>query len=148
MTELAPTDDDVARIRYVQGRSESGSRGGDENVVQLDVPRAVDPEPRILRHGRDGEMPDGDVIRVVQQQALDAYSAFPLDSQRPGRACCDDQFAPVHMPTKPDRAAAIPQRGDRSRELSFVPNLDTRELRLGTRRKNQHEQCECCEQTA
>ena len=93
-------------------------------------------------------MPDGDVFRVVEHQALDTYSRFPLDSQRPCRACRDDQLAPIHMPTKPDRATAIPQCEHGGRELSFVPNLDARELRLGTRWKSQHEQSERCEQTA
>jgi hypothetical protein len=148
MTEFAPADDHVARIGYLDGRSQSGVRGGDEDVVQLDVPGALDPEPCILRHGRKGEMPDRDVFCVVQEQALDAYSRFPLDPERPRGTCRDDQLAPIHVAAKPDRAAAVAECRHCSRELLLVPNLDPRGLCFGTRWKHQHEQSERYEQTA
>ena len=93
-------------------------------------------------------MPDGDVLRVLERDALDADPRFPLDPQWPCRACRDDQLAPVDVAVEPDGAAAVPKCGHCRGKLHFILNADGRDVRLGTQRTHQHEHDESCKQTA
>ena len=96
--ELAVADEDVARVRDVDGGAEASVRRGDEHVVQLDVLRAVDLEPAVVGDGLDRHPLHGHVLGVVEQQALHDDSALPDDPEPPRGAGGDDELAAVHVP--------------------------------------------------
>jgi hypothetical protein len=83
---------------------------------------------------------------MVEQQALDAHSRFPDDSQSMSGARANDQLTSVDIAAELDRSAVVPEGRHRGGELRAVPNLNRRDVGMRTEWENECHRNESSEQ--